>query len=199
MHPAAASAPVDRQFAPLLADVPLFLSNGADSFKEFFADHVGAGGRLPIMEHVLSGKYAPSRNLLEQTAAMVRRAQKDKRDKAVVVVKGGPGTGKSVIALNLLGMLSKMGVNAQHATGSKAFTENLWQVLGPRSKAQVRYFNDFGQAEPSSIDVVLADEAHRIRGTSNHRFTKSKHKSDRAQVDEILEAMKVAVFFIDDH
>ncbi len=122
----------------------------------------------------------------EAVLAMVRRAQKDKRDKAVVVVKGGPGTGKSVIALNLLGTLSKMGVNAQHATGSKAFTENLWQVLGPRSKAQVRYFNNFGQAEPGSIDVVLADEAHRIRATSNHGFTRPENKSDRAQVDEIV-------------
>ena len=76
------------------------------------------------MERALSSKYAPSRNLLDQTAAMVRgearykliddqivayeavlamvrRAQKDKHDKAVFVVKGGPGTGKSVIALNL--------------------------------------------------------------------------------------------------
>jgi len=222
MHPAAATALDDRKFAPLLAGVPMFLSNGSDSFKQFFNDNVGAGGGIPIMERALSGKYAPSRNLLEQTAAMVRgepryrliddqivayeavlamvrRAQKDKRDKAVVVVKGGPGTGKSVIALNLLGTLSKMGVNAQHATGSKAFTENLWQVLGPRSKAQVRYFNNFGQAEPGSIDVVLADEAHRIRATSNHRFTRPENKSDRAQVDEILAATKVAVFFIDDH
>ena len=222
MHPAAATALDDHKFATLLADVPMFLSNGSDSFKQFFNDNVGAGGGIPIMERALTGKYAPSRNLLEQTAAMVRgepryrliddqivayeavlamvrRAQKDKRDKAVVVVKGGPGTGKSVIALNLLGTLSKMGVNAQHATGSKAFTENLWQVLGPRSKAQVRYFNNFGQAEPGSIDVVLADEAHRIRATSNHRFTRPENKSDRAQVDEILEATKVAVFFIDDH
>jgi DUF2075 family protein len=222
MHPAAATALDDHKFAQLLADVPMFLSNGSDSFKQFFTDNVGAGGGIPIMERALTGKYALSRNLLEQTAAMVRgepryrliddqivayeavlamvrRAQKDKRDKAVVVVKGGPGTGKSVIALNLLGTLSKMGVNAQHATGSKAFTENLWQVLGPRSKAQVRYFNNFGQAEPGSIDVVLADEAHRIRATSNHRFTRPENKSDRAQVDEILAATKVAVFFIDDH
>ena len=106
------------------------------------------------------------------------------------MVKGGPGTGKSVIA--------QPGRHAQHATSSEAFTENFWQAVGPRSKAQVRYFNNFGQAEPGSIDVVLADEAYRIRTTSNHRFTRPENKSDRAQVDEILEATKVAVFFIDD-
>jgi len=222
MHPGAATVLAHPKFRPVLAQVPLFLNNGADGFKQFFADRVGGGAGLPIMERALSGKHAPSRNLLEQTAAMVRgetryrliddqivaynavlamvrRGQRDKREKAVVVVKGGPGTGKSVIALNLLGTLSKMGVNVQHATGSRAFTENLWRVLGPRSKAQIRYFNNFGQAESASVDVILADEAHRIRATSNHRFTAKALKSERAQIDEIVDATKVAVFFIDDH
>jgi len=131
--------------------------------------------------------------------AMVRRAQKDKRNKAVVVVKGGPGTGKSVIALNLLGVLSARQVNVQHATGSKAFTENLWRVLGSRSRAQIRYFNNFGQADENSIDVILADEAHRVRATSNHRFTPKDRKSDRPQIDELVDAAKVSVFFIDDY
>jgi DUF2075 family protein len=47
--------------------------------------------------------------------------------------------------------------------------------------------------------VILADEAHRLRATSNHRFTRKELKSERSQVDEIVEAAKVAVFFIDDH
>jgi len=46
---------------------------------------------------------------------------------------------------------------------------------------------------------ALADEAHRIRATSNHRFTKKHRKSERAQIDEIVDAAKVSVFFIDDH
>lgn len=222
MHPAAGEALRSRRFAAVLDEVPLYLNHDADTLAEYLASHVGAGSGIPIMERVLSGKHAPSRRLLEHTAAMVRgepryrllddqivayntvlgmvrRATKDKRGKAVVVVRGGPGTGKSVIALNLLGTLSKSGFNAQHATGSKAFTENLWRVLGPRSKAQVRFFNNFGRAESDSIDVILADEAHRIRSTSNHRFTPKALKSERAQIDEIVDASKVAVFFIDDH
>lgn len=222
MHPGAAGELRDQRFAAVLANVPLFVNSDADKFKEYFTQTVGAGNGMPVMERALSGTHAPSRNLLEQTAAMVRgepryrliddqiiafnavlslvrRAQKDKRERAVVVVKGGPGTGKSVIALNLLGVLSQMGANVQHATGSKAFTENLWRVLGPRSKAQVRFFNNFGQSEPRAVDVILADEAHRIRASSNHRYTRKELKSSRAQVDEIVEATKVAVFFIDDH
>ncbi|GAC1428818.1 MAG: DUF2075 domain-containing protein [Candidatus Velthaea sp.] len=222
MHPGAASELTKPKFAGILTDVPLFLSHDADRFRTLFEQTVGSGGGVPIMERVLRGRYAPSRKLLEHTAAMVRgepryqllddqivaynavlamvrRASKDKREKAVVLVRGGPGTGKSVIALNLLGALSKHQINAQHATGSKAFTENLWKILGPKSKAQIRYFNNFGQAEPNGIDVILADEAHRIRATSNHRFTKTHLKSERAQIDEIVDAAKVSVFFIDDH
>ena len=222
MHPGAAGVLNASAFESLLREVPLFLSHDADALKAKFAESVGGGRGVEVMDRALAGKHAPSRKLLEETAAMVRgepryhliddqiiafnavlamvrRAQKDKRDKAVVVVKGGPGTGKSVIALNLLGVLSGRQVNVQHATGSKAFTENLWRVLGSRSKAQVRYFNNFGQVENNSVDVILADEAHRVRATSNHRFTPKDRKSDRAQIDELVDAAKVSVFFIDDH
>ncbi len=222
-HPGAAGDLVDPKFADVLGRVPMYVSHDADRFKALFDDTVGAGGGMAVMERALAGKHAPTRNLLEQTAAMVRgepryrliddqivafeavlamvrRAQKEKkRSKAMVVVTGGPGTGKSVIALNLLGTLSKMGVNAQHATGSKAFTENIRHVLGRRSGAQIRYFNNFGDAPEDSVDVVLADEAHRIRATSNNRFTKNEKTSDRAQVDEIVDASRVSVFFLDDH
>ncbi len=221
MHPGAAGVLQGEEFTGLLTEVPLFLNNHADKLTSFFAENVGGGNGMPVMERALSGKHAPSRKLLENTAAMVkgeprykliddqviafnavmamvRRAQKDKRDKAVVAVHGGPGTGKSVIALNLLGTLSKMGVNVQHATGSKAFTGNLWRILGSRSKAQVRYFNHFAQAANGSIDVILADEAHRVRETSNTFRTPKLLRSDRPQVDELIEAAKVTVFFLDD-
>ena len=223
MHPGAAGVLEDAKFADVLGRVPMYLSHDADRFKALFHETVGAGGGMPVMARALAGKHAPTRNLLEQTAAMVRgerryrliddqlvayeavlamvrRAQKEKkRGKAMVVVTGGPGTGKSVIALNLLGTLSKMGVNAQHATGSKAFTENIRHVLGKRSNAQIRYFNNFGEAPADSIDVVIADEAHRIRATSNNRFTRKDKKSDRAQIDELVDAARVSVFFLDDH
>jgi hypothetical protein len=129
---------------------------------------------------------------------MVRRAHHGKRKKNVVVVNGGPGTGKSLIALNLLATLSLAGANVQHATGSKAFTSNLWRILGSRSKAQVKYFNSFAGTPDDGIDVILADEAHRIRTSSNSRFTPAARRSTLPQVDELISAAKTTVFFIDD-
>jgi DUF2075 family protein len=131
--------------------------------------------------------------------SMVRRAHHGKRKKNVVVVNGGPATGKSLIALNVLATLSLAGGNVQHATGSKAFTSNLWRVLGSRSKAQVKYFNSFAGTPDDAIDVILADEAHRIRTTSNSRFTPAARRSTLPQVDELISAARTTVFFIDDY
>jgi hypothetical protein len=222
MHPGASGVLRSTEFTGLLKNAPLYVASDVDLFTDFFRDNVGAGDGLTVMDKALSGKHRSSRKLLENTAklvageptyrliddqviafeavlAMVRRSQKDKRLKSIVVVKGGPGTGKSVIALNLLGTLSKRGVQVHHATGSKAFTENLWRVLGTRSKAHIKYFNNFGQGEENEIDVLLADEAHRIRTTSNNRFTPLARRSERSQIDELVNVAKVSVFFIDDH
>jgi hypothetical protein len=222
MHPGASGVLRSTEFTGLLKTAPLYDASEVDRFTKYFDDNVGAGNGLSVMDKALSGKHRSSRKLLENTAklvageptyrliddqviafeavlAMVRRSQKDKRLKSIVVVKGGPGTGKSVIALNLLGTLSKHGVQVHHATGSKAFTENLWRILGARSKAHIKYFNNFGQSGEGEIDVLLADEAHRIRTTSNNRFTPAARKSNRSQVDELVDAAKVSVFFIDDH
>lgn len=64
--------------------------------------------------------------------------------KSVVIVTGGPGTGKSVIALSLLGELARQGRSVLHATGSRSFTLTLRSVAGrgaPRVKGLFKYFN----------------------------------------------------------
>jgi uncharacterized protein len=118
--------------------------------------------------------------------------------KSVIIVNGGPGTGKSVVAINLLAELSRLGKNAQYATGSKAFTETLRKSLGKTAGSQIRYFNSFVKADENSIDVLIADEAHRIRINSNNRFTKKEHMSSIPQIEELISVAKVPVFFIDD-
>jgi hypothetical protein len=222
MHPGAAGVLRSTEFQAALKQAPLFVSSDVDRFGEFIHERVGAGKGVSIMDDALHAKLAPSRKLLQYTAklvageptyrlideqlvaynavlSLVRKSQRAKIGKSIVVVKGGPGTGKSVIALNLLGTLSRMGVNVQHATGSKAFTENIWRVLGTRSRAQVKFFNNYVDSPRDSVDVLLADESHRIRSSSNNRFTPAARRSDRSQIDELVEASKVSVFFIDDH
>src|SRR5688572_30705326 len=200
---------------------PLYTGDQSIELAEFLNHHLSAGEGTSVMSRVLESKYRPSRKLLEHTAAMIK-AQSDfvlldeqrvafesvlaeARDgfhdakKSVVLVQGGPGTGKSIIALHLVGELAKRGYNAMHATGSKAFTENMRRVVGSRAgRSQFAYFNQFGNYDRNDIDVLILDEAHRLRSTSASRFTPKAKRSDLAQVDELIAAAKTSVFFIDD-
>jgi hypothetical protein len=120
--------------------------------------------------------------------------------KSVVIVTGGPGSGKSVIALSLLGELGRRGIRVAHATGSRSFTQTLRKVAGhraPRTAALFRYFNQFMDAEPNGLDVLIADEAHRLRETSANRWTRAELRSDKRQVDELIDAARVPVFLLD--
>jgi hypothetical protein len=211
-----------KAFVELLERAPLFIGRDADAFADALRTTVGGGDGERVMREALSKPARPSRKLLEHTAAMiageprytlldeqqiayravmgeVRRAGRAKTDHSVVVIKGGPGTGKSVIALNLVGALSKLGADVRHATGSKAFTQTLWSVLGRRAKPQFRYFNQFGTAEEGAIDVLICDEAHRIRQSSNSWLTPKAKRTERSQVEELVRAARTSVFFVDDY
>jgi uncharacterized protein len=206
--------------AAYLATNPLFTGDQTDQLADYLKERLSAGDGIPIMAQVLESQYRPSKKLLAHTAAMVKgqtefilldeqlvvfnsvleaaRESFHATKKGVMLVKGGPGTGKSVIALNLVGELSKQGYNTQHATGSKAFTENVRRVVGPRASTQFKYFNSYGPADSNDIDVLILDEAHRLRETSANRYTSKAKRTELAQVDELIRAAKVTVFFIDD-
>ena len=115
----------------------------------------------------------------------------------VFLVEGGPGTGKSVIALNLVAELAERGLSTLHLTGSKAFTENLRKIVGGRAGALFKYFRDTATVT-DKLDVAILDEAHRIRTISTSRFTPAKARTGKSQIDDILDSSRVTVFFIDD-
>jgi hypothetical protein len=170
-------------------------------------------------DRLVNSFVAPSRQLLAVAAEELRireqfilldeqrvaydlvlhEVEKAKRgnSKSVVIVSGGPGSGKSVIALSLLGELGRRGVRVAHATGSRSFTQTLRKVTGRRVAALFRYFNQFMDAEPNGLDVLIADEAHRLRETSANRWTKAELRSDKRQVDELIDAARVPVFLLD--
>lgn len=220
-----APVPADPLFAGVFDAVrevaPVFTGGDASALAAHVAARLGKGDDGDILQRVVQGRFRPAKKLLEhvsrvvadepafvllddqqvvfnQVMATVQAAMADGR-KHVFIVHGGPGTGKSVLALNLLGALSARGINARHATGSKAFTSTLQKIMGRRASAQLHYFNQFGQAARNEVDVLLCDEAHRIRASSNHRFTPTSKRSERAQIDELVCAAKVSVFFVDDH
>jgi DUF2075 family protein len=209
------------QFMEQVSRCPVFTADDVPQFTTFLKHNVPLGDAGSITARVEQSKYRPSKKLLDHVAKVIKGKPEyilldeqlvvfdqvlheaetavSGKKKTVIIVRGGPGTGKSVIAMNLLGDLSGRGLNAHYVTGSRAFTSTLRQILGNRVAAQVRYFNGYMDAGVNVLDVLIADEAHRIRETSNNRFTPKTKQSKLSQIEELLKVSKTSVFFIDDN
>lgn len=203
----------------------LYTGQHRSEFQEFLKSKFAANDSgAQAADELLASRIAPSRQLLAVAAEEVQRREMfilldEQRDaylyvlhaverarrstaKTAVVISGGPGSGKSVIALSLLGELSRQGRTVLHATGSRSFTQTLRKEAGkraPRVKKMFQYFNSFIAAEPNDIEVLILDEAHRIRETSASRWTSAKLRTGRPQIDELLDAARVPVFLLDEY
>ena len=212
---------------PEVADLSLYPAFAADevaAMRSFLTQRFAPVPGAQMADDVLASVIAPSKQLVklvpqeisanpqfvlldEQQVAyqvVLRAVEHAMRSdaKEAVIVTGGPGSGKSVIAVALLGELAKRGYNVVHATGSKSFTTMLRQAVGrrvPRVKDLFRYTNAFMDAERNGLDVLIVDEAHRIRLTSTNRFTRAEKRLGTPQADELVRAARVPVFLLDEH
>ena len=210
----------DRKFESILNSDPIFTMDEAPALMGFLQERLCAGQGMEVLKRVEESRYRPSRKLMDHVGqvingesryvlideqvvaydkvrAMAKTGFHDRR-KTVIIIKGGPGTGKSVIAIKLMADMMLNGYNAHYATGSRAFTTTLRKIIGSRGAVQFKYFNSYAAAQADEIDVLIADESHRIRKTSNNRFMAAAERSNLAQIEELLRAAKVCVFLIDD-
>ena len=133
-------------------------------------------------------------DILHQARAIARGG-----DKRVVVVRGGPGTGKSVLAVNLLSEITSMGMSALYVSKNSAprnvYGQRLKGAKRGRSRVDKLFVGSgkFVDAVPDAFDVLLADEAHRL----NERSGLYQNLGEN-QVMEIIRAAKLSVFFIDE-
>ncbi|SCZ16657.1 hypothetical protein SAMN02745898_11848 [Streptomyces sp. 136MFCol5.1] len=202
----------------------LFTEENRGEFIDFLRTKLGPTSGATAADALLAGKAVPSKQLMAVAAEEVREREQfvllDEQQvayrlvmnavqrasgsdhKEIVIVTGGPGTGKSVIALSLLGELYRRGIPALHATGSSAFTTTMRRVAGNRKRAVqdlFKYFNSFMTARKNSLDVLICDEAHRIRESSANRYTRAENRTGRPQIDELIDVARVPVFLLDEH
>ena len=200
----------------------MFTGQRRGEFREYLRSFFAPESGAYAADALLASKIAPSKQLMALAAEEVQEREMfvlldEQRDafeyvrhavasarrqntKTAVVVSGGPGSGKSVIALSLMGTLAREGRTVVHATGSQSFTQTLRKVAAkgsPRVRRVFQYFNSFMASEPNELDVLILDEAHRIRDTSVNRFTKAALRTGRPQIDELLAAARTPVFLLD--
>ncbi len=209
------------KFEKEIREFPLFTREDVQTLGIYLAERLAKGNGTEIFGRFITSPIRPSRKLLEHTREMINKQQmfnliddqiaaynsimhkarklaKTKR-KSIVIVKGGPGTGKSVIALETMGELMRQGHTVFHATGSSAFTNTLRKLVGKKAERLFKFTHNFGAVEPDSIDALICDEAHRIRSKTTGRFIRRNARSDLPQIDELLRVAKLCIFFIDEN
>ncbi len=209
------------KFNEVTKEFPVFTKEDFERLGDYLKKRLANGKGLELLNRFSTSKIRPSKKLLEHTKRIIQgepvfslideqitanntildRAKKSSKlkTKSIIIVRGGPGTGKSVIALNVLANLLSKGLTVFHATGSAAFTTTIRKIVGTRAAAHFKYFNSFINTKENSIDVLICDEAHRIRKSSNSRYTRRDQRSDLSQIEELIRVAKVSIFFIDDY
>ncbi len=213
-------------FAPIYSDLirefPVYSRTDTREIAGKLKDLLEAGEGFEIFNRFMQSPVRPSLKLLENVGrlikgegvfsllneqlvaknliwARVRRAQR-KGTKSIVIVHGGPGTGKSLIAVNVLAEAAEKGQRVFYACKSKPFTEGLRKKVG---REPAMFFSNLYRFVPSKvkeneIELLLVDEAHRIEKKSNHQYTPAADRTDMPQVEQLIRAAKTCVFFIDD-
>lgn len=202
-----------------IVKAPLFLKNDKEKLQEFIKKYIKYGDKKNTMYRIDSGKIKPSKNLADSLSSMLKgnkefimiddqkivyetalfQARKaDENNKNVLIVEGGPGTGKSIIAINLLVALTKFGLIAQYVTKNSAprtVYESMLTGHFKRSEITNLFSGSgaFTETEENIFDVLIVDEAHRL----NEKSGMFKNQGEN-QIKEIIKSSKFSIFFIDE-
>jgi len=210
----------DARFNDLLLCSPLFVGGEEAALADFVDSQVGAGDGVRLLNSLAGARFQPSRRVLDTLEAVLDhrdewhlideqrlafnailsevRRQQARSGRAVVIVRGAPGTGKTVVAVQLLAAALRLGWKAAHSTGGKAFTTTLRSKF--KGAHELFIWNlSTRNAASQGLDLLLVDEAHRVRETSDMRFTPKIERGKRSQVEELTDAAKVTVFLLDDN
>ncbi len=116
----------------------------------------------------------------------------------VLIIEGGPGTGKTVLALNLLVKLTSLGLVGKYVSKNAA-PRRVYEtkLVGTLTRTKFSHMftgsGSFVDAEPNLFDVLIVDEAHRLNEKSGLYANLGEN-----QIKELIGASKCTVFFIDE-
>lgn len=206
-------------YGEYLREAPVFLKPDAAKLRDFIKQNVKYGDKQKIMYRIDHGKIKPSKNLADELGSMLKGNQEfvmiddqklvyetaidlarhsSTKNKNVLVVEGGPGTGKSVVAINLLVELTKKELVTQYVTRNSAPREVYEAKLtGAFKKSHIsNMFSGSGSyhsVEKNIYDALIVDEAHRLNAKSGMFSNLGEN-----QIKEIIDASKFSIFFIDE-
>ncbi|MBN1182279.1 MAG: DUF2075 domain-containing protein [Bacteroidales bacterium] len=213
----------DTVYSNLLSEFPVYCKEDVNLLSKKLKELLQKGSGTEIFNRFMTSRIRPSKKLLDNIKdvivngkqyallneqllarnlirAKIKQAEKHNK-KSIIIVKGGPGTGKSIIALNVIADLARRQRSTLLVCKSKPFREGLQNFVGSKFKNLFisPYFLVPERIKENSLDVILVDEAHRIEEKNVNRYMKKEQRSDLSQLDQIIRSAKTSVFFIDDN
>lgn len=209
----------NEHYKEFINKAPLFLKSDAKELQDFIGSRIKYGTKSGIVWMIENGKLKPSKQLADALCSMLKGNQEfvlldDQKviyetaiemakkaqygEKQVLIVEGGPGTGKSVVAINLLVNLTNIGIACQYVSKNTA----------PRSVYEAKLIGDFKKkyisnlftgsgcfidAPRNTFGALIVDEAHRLNEKSGLFNNKGEN-----QIKEIIQASNFSIFFVDD-
>jgi uncharacterized protein len=207
-------------YAAYTKRAPAFLRDDAARLRAFIKQHVKRGDSGKIIYEIRDGRIRPSKSLadclesllqgnreflmiddqkLVYESALLLAKESSSTNKNVLIVEGGPGTGKSVVAINLLVELTKLGTVVKYVTKNAAPRAVYEQKLtGSFTKSRItNLFTGSGayfETPLDAFDALIVDEAHRL--TEKSGMFKNLGEN---QIKELIDSSKFSVFFIDEN
>jgi DUF2075 family protein len=209
--------------APFYAEhtqlAPAFLRDDAKKLREFIKAHVKYGDDGETMYRIRDGRIRPSKGLADHLASLMQGNREfylideqktvyetalhlattsSPKNKNVLLVNGGPGTGKTVVAINLLVELTNRELVSQYVTKNsapRAVYEN--KLTGTLKKSRISNLfvgsGAFTATPANTFQGLIVDEAHRLNEKSGLFSNLGEN-----QIKELIDASTFTVFFLDE-
>ncbi|MDG5788866.1 DUF2075 domain-containing protein [Evansella sp. AB-P1] len=210
----------DSIYEYYIDQAPVFIKGDSERLRNFIKRNIKYGDNKEILYKIEKGRIRPSKSLQDslnnmlqgnrefimiddqkvvyETALQLANDAVRTNTKQVLVVEGGPGTGKSVLAVNLLVEATNRSLVAQYVTKNAA-PRNIYATKLKQNFRKGHIDNlftgsgSFINAPESEYDVLIVDEAHRLNEKSGLFSNLGEN-----QIKEIIKASKLAIFFIDE-
>ncbi|MDN4527135.1 DUF2075 domain-containing protein [Fictibacillus fluitans] len=212
---------IDPHYTDHLEKAPVFAKGEIQKLRDFIKKYVRFGDRNQLIYQIEHGKIRPSKSLQDSLASMLKGNEEfvlideqkvfyedafllalesiKTEKKRGMVIEGGPGTGKSVMAINLLVNLINQELTALYVSKNSA-PRNVYasKLKGTIKKTQIdnlfKGSGSFTESEKDEFDVLIIDEAHRLNEKSGLYSNLGEN-----QIKEVIHASKFTIFFIDEN
>ncbi|MBB2483002.1 DUF2075 domain-containing protein [Bacillus sp. APMAM] len=211
----------DKHYQEHLMKAPVFAKGEIQKLRDFIKKYVRIGDQNKLIYQIEHGRIRPSKSLQDSLTLMLKGNEEfimideqkvfyeeafhlaidcvKNNKKQVMVIEGGPGTGKSVMAVNLLVNLLNQDLMTLYVSKNSAPREVYASKLkGTIRKTEIdnlfKGSGSFTDSKLNEFDVIIVDEAHRLNEKSGFYGNKGEN-----QVKELIHASKFTIFFIDEN